>query len=124
MDFQTLYDFTYSLTKLYDEATNRNILVDGFKQALSLFFPIDEIKIYLMDEYSFLLKDFTKPWENLSSNNENEEIKKYFDDFLTQKSQFEKEKNILYFPIIQKHKTLGLVKLKSREEIKENTIMI
>ena len=120
MDFQTLYDFTYSLTKLYDEATNRNILVDGFKQALSLFFPIDEIKIYLMDEYSFLLKDFTKPWENLSLNNENEEIKKYFDDFLTQKSQFEKEKNILYFPIIQKHKTLGLVKLKSREEIKEN----
>ncbi|MBR5305109.1 MAG: GGDEF domain-containing protein [Candidatus Gastranaerophilales bacterium] len=120
MDFQTLYDFTYSLTKLYDEATNRNILVDGFKQALSLFFPIDEIKIYLMDEYSFLLKDFTKPWENLSSNNENEEIKKYFDNFLTQKSQFEKEKNILYFPIIQKHKTLGLVKLKSREEIKEN----
>ena len=119
MDFQTLYDFTYSLTKLYDEATDRNILVEGFKQALSLFFPIDEIKIYLMDEYSFLLKDFTKPWENLSLNNENEEIKKYFDNFLIQKSQFEKEKNVLYFPIVQKHKTLGLVKLKSREEIKE-----
>ena len=119
MDFQTLYNFTYSLTKLYDEATDRNILVEGFKQALSLFFPIDEIKIYLMDEYSFLLKDFTKPWENLSLNKENEEIKKYFDNFLIQKSQFEKENNILYFPIIQKHKTLGLVKLKTREEIKE-----
>ena len=88
MDFQTLYNFTYSLTKLYDEATDRNILVEGFKQALSLFFPIDEIKIYLMDEYSFLLKDFTKPWENLSLNKENEEIKKYFDNFLIQKSQF------------------------------------
>jgi len=119
MDFQTLYDFTYSLTKLYDEATDRNILVNGFKQALSLFFPIEEIKIYLIDEYSYLLKDFTKPWENLSINKENEEIKKHFDNFLIQKSQFEKEKNILYFPIIQKHKTLGLVKLKSREEIKE-----
>ena len=119
MDFQTLYDFTYSLTKLYDEATDRNILVNGFKQALSLFFPIEEIKIYLMDEYSFLLKDFTKPWENLSQNSENEEIKKHFDNFLIQKSQYIKEKNILYFPIVQKHKTLGLVKLKSREEIKE-----
>ncbi|MBQ4646025.1 MAG: sensor domain-containing diguanylate cyclase [Candidatus Gastranaerophilales bacterium] len=119
MDFQTLYDFIYSLTKLYDEAKDRNTLVEGFKQALSLFFPIEETKIYLMDEYSFLLKDFTKPWENLSQNSENEEIKKHFDNFLIQKSQFVKEKNILYFPIVQKHKTLGLIKLKSREEIKE-----
>lgn len=119
MDFQTLYDFTYSLTKLYDEANDRNALVEGFKDALSLFFSIEDIKIYLMDEYSYLLKDFIKPWENLSSNSENEEIKKHFDNFLVQKSQFEKEKNILYFPIIQKNKTLGLVKLKSREEIKE-----
>ena len=119
MDFQTLYDFTYSLTKLYDEANDRNALVEGFSKALSLFFPIEELKIYLMDEYSFLLKDFTKPWENLSTNNENEEIKEHFDSFLVQKSQYEKDKNILYFPIKQKNKTLGLAKLKSREEIKE-----
>lgn len=119
MDFQTLYDFTYSLTKLYDEANDRPALVEGFKKALSLFFPVEELKIYMMDEFSFLLKDFTKPWENLSSNNDNEEIKKYFDNFLVQKSQYEKEKNILYFPIKQKNKTLGLAKLNSREEIKE-----
>ena len=119
MDFQTLYNFSYSLTKSYDEASDRNALVEGFKQALSLFFPIEDLQVYLMDEYSFLLKDFTKPWENLSQNSENDEIKKHFDNFLVQKSQYEKEKNILYFPIIQKHKTLGLVKLKSREEIKE-----
>ena len=119
MDFQTLYDFTYSLTKLYDEANDRPALVEGFKKALSLFFPVEELKIYMMDEFSFLLKDFTKPWENLSSNCENEEIKKYFDNFLVQKSQYEKEKNILYFPIKQKNKTLGLAKLNSREEIKE-----
>ena len=119
MDFQTLYDFTYSLTKLYDEVSDRNALVEGFQKALILFFPIEELKIYLIDEYSFLLKDFTKPWENLSHNSENEEIKKHFDNFLIQKSQFVKEKNILYFPIVQKHKTLGIVKLKTREEIKE-----
>lgn len=119
MDFQTLYDFTYSLTKLYDEANDRNTLIDGFRQALSLFFPIEELKIYMMDEYSFLLKDFTKPWENLSQNTENEEIKRHFDNFLVQKSQYEKEKNILYFPIVQKHKTLGIAKVKSREDIKE-----
>jgi hypothetical protein len=61
MDFQTLYDFTYSLTKLYDEAVDRNALIEGFKKSLSLFFPIEDLKVYLMDEYSFLLKDFTKP---------------------------------------------------------------
>ena len=116
MDFQTLYDFTYSLTKLYDEAVDRNALVEGFKKSLSLFFPIEDLKVYLMDEYSYLLKDFEKPWENISLN---DEIKKHFDNFLIQKSQYIKEKNILYFPIVQKHKTLGLVKLKSREEIKE-----
>ena len=119
MDFQTLYDFTYSLTKLYDEANDRTMLVEGFKKALSLFFPIEELKIYMMDEFSFLLKDFAKPWENLSLNNENDEIKKYFDNFLVQKSQYEKEKNLLYFPIKQKNKTLGLAKLKSREDIKD-----
>ena len=41
MDFQTLYDFTYSLTKLYDEAIDRPALVEGFKGALSLFFPVE-----------------------------------------------------------------------------------
>ena len=72
MDFQTLYNFTFSLTKLYDEASDRCALVEGFHKALTLFFPIEEIKVFLMDEYSFLLKDFIKPWENLSQNNENE----------------------------------------------------
>ena len=122
MDFQTLYDFTYSLTKLYNEAKDRINLVEGFKQSLSLFFPVEDLKVYLIDEYSFLLKDFTKPWENLSQSNENEEIKKHFDNFLIQKSHYEKEKNLLYFPIVQKNKTLGLVKLKSREEIKEKNL--
>ena len=120
MDFQTLYNFTFSLTKLYDEASDRCALVEGFHKALTLFFPIEEIKVFLMDEYSFLLKDFIKPWENLSQNNENEEIKKNFDNFLIKKSKYEIINNVLYFPIIQKHKTLGIVKLKSREKIKEN----
>ena len=119
MDFQTLYNFTYSLTKLYDEANDRCALVEGFNKALSLFFPIEELKVYLIDEYSFLLKDFTKPWENLTLNDENTEIKKHFDNFLVQKSQYEIIGNFLYFPIVQKHKTLGLVKICARENIKE-----
>lgn len=119
MDFQTLYDFTYSLTKFYDEAKDRNALIEGFNRAMSIFFPIEDLKVYLMDEYSFLLKDFIKPWENLSQSDENLEIKKIFDDFLIQKSQYEIINSVLYFPIVQKHKTLGLVKLKSRENIKE-----
>ena len=121
MEFQKLYDFTYSLTKLYEEAKDRTALCDGFLKSLSLFFSLDEIKIFLMDEYSFLLKDFTKPWENLSDSEENIEIKKYFDDFLIQKSQYIINQNKLYFPIVQKHKTLGVVKLIAHNEInKEN----
>ena len=120
MEFQKLYDFTYSLTKLYDEAKDRTALCDGFLRSLSLFFLLDEIKVYLMDEYSFQLKDFTKPWENLCENEENIEIKKQFDNFLIQKSQFEVNENILYFPIMQKHKTLGVVKLIAHNKIEKD----
>ena len=119
MDVQTLYDFTYTLIKSYDDAQDRADLIESISKALSLFFPIEEIKIFLMDEYSFLLKDFVKPWESLTQNSENIEIKKHFDNFLIQKSQYEIDKNILYFPIIQKHKTLGMVVIKSRDDIKE-----
>ena len=58
MDVQTLYDFTYTLIKSYDDAQDRADLIESISKALSLFFPIEEIKIFLMDEYSFLLKDF------------------------------------------------------------------
>lgn len=119
MDVQTLYDFTYSLTKSYEEANDRQSLALGLLSALSAFFPLKDIKIYMMDEYSFVLKDFIKPWENLSTNEENIEIKKYFDDFLIQKSNYKINDNALYFPIVQKHKTLGIVKLISKETIKE-----
>ncbi len=120
MEVQTLYDFTYILTKSYEDAMNRKSLTEGFLKALSLFFSIEELKIFLMDEYSYTLKDFIKPWENLIENKENIEIKKHFDDFLIQKSTYEIKENVLYFPITQKHKTLGVVKLKAREEINSN----
>ena len=38
----------------------------------------------------------------LSKNEQNDEIKAQFDDFLVQKSLYHKEGEILYFPIIQK----------------------
>jgi len=119
MDVQTLYDFIYSLTKSYEEAIDRQSLADGFLKALSIFFPLKEIKIYMMDEYSFVLKDFIKPWENMSLSDDYVEIKKYFDDFLVQKLQYKIDKNVLYFPVVKKHKTLGIVKLISKEIIKE-----
>ena len=117
MEVQALYDFTFSLTKAFEDAKDRYELIEGFKNALSLFFKIDELEIFLMDEYSFSLKDFLKPWENFSKNPNYSEIQKYFDNFLVQKSQYEICSNVLYFPIIQKHKTLGIVKLKAKQEI-------
>ena len=117
MEVQTLYDFSYSLMSSFDKSSNRASLVESFLQAMGLFFPVEELKIYLIDEYSFLLKDFEKPWENLVQSEENIEIKKYFDNFLIQKSTYEISGNILYFPIVQKNKTLGIVKLKSHQKI-------
>ena len=117
MEVQTLYDFSYSLMSSFDKSSNRAALVESFLHAMGLFFPVEELKIYLMDEYSFLLKDFEKPWENLVKNEENLEIKKYFDNFLIQKSTYEISGNTLYFPIVQKNKTLGIVRLKSHQKI-------
>ena len=117
MDTETLYNFTYTLVKSFEEAKDRNELIESFSKAFRIFFNIEELKIYMMDEYSYLLKDFTKPWENLSNNPESTEIKQQFDNFLTKKSNFEINNNVLYFPICQKNKTLGIVKLKSCEKI-------
>ncbi len=117
MEMETLYNFSYTLVKSFENAEDRKELLENFSKALRLFFTIEELKIYMMDEYSFLLKDFTKPWENLSHSPENEEIKKQFDNFLIQKSTFIINENILYFPICQKNKTLGIVKLKSSQNI-------
>lgn len=117
MEMQKFYDFIYSLTRSYEEAKDRTSMTNGFLSAMSMFFRIENLKFYLLDEYSFLLKDFTKPWENLAQNEETKEVKKYFDDFLVHKSNFEISGDTLYFPIVQKHKTLGIVKLKAREQI-------
>ena len=111
-----LYDFIYLLIKSAQEGQDRASLCEGFSRALSLYFPVVNLKIYIMDEYSFQLKDFVKPWENLSNIEESENIKKKFDNFLIQKSNYEIEGNILYFPVVQKNKTLGLVELKAREK--------
>lgn len=120
METHKLYDFSYTLVSSYENALDRETLIQSFVQALRIFFPVEDLKIYLMDEYSFLLKDFEKPWENLIQNEENDEIKKYFDNFLVQKSTYEINDNILYFPIVQKNKTLGVIKLKSRKKISAN----
>ena len=112
-----LYNFLYSLINEYEQAQNREQLVNGFARALSLFFPMATLNIYLMDEFSFSLKDFTKPWENISRDIENSAIKKYFDNFLTKKSEYEIFGNYFYFPVIQKNKTLGIVEIKSSKLI-------
>ncbi len=117
MDAQKLYNFTYSLITSYETAINRQSLMQSFTKALEIFFPVEDLKIYMMDEYSFLLKDFEKPWESLIQNEENAEIKKYFDNFLIQKSSYEINDKVLYFPIAQKNKTLGLAKLTTRKKI-------
>ena len=117
MEENLLYDFIYLLLKTFEASPQRDDLIDGITRAMGLFFPLCEIKIFLMDEFSYSLKDFTKPWENPKETDENLKIQKYFEGFLTKKSEFEIEENIIYFPIVQKNKTLGIVSVKSREKI-------
>ena len=120
MEAKKLYDFVFQMIKNFEDAKDRLSLIEAFKKALGIFFQVEDLKIFVMDEYSYLLKDFVKPWENLAKNCESEKVKKYFENFLVQKSQYEKEENVLYFPISKKHKTLGIVELVLREEIKED----
>ena len=120
MDFKTLYDFSYSLTKNYEDIQDRYALLAGIKKSLSLFFQIIDLKIYLMDEYSFVLKDFVKPWESLGQNNQISEIQEVFDNFLIKKNEYIIKENVFYFPLFQKNKTLGLVKIENREKIDLN----
>jgi len=112
-----LYNFLYSIINAHEEAKNRDDLIQGFSRALSLFFPMASLNIYLMDEFSFSLKDFAKPWENMPLDNKNSDIKKYFDYFLTKKSNYEIFGNYFYFPVIQKNKTLGIIEIKSTKLI-------
>ena len=119
-----LYNFIYSLIKAYDDSKNRNELINAFSRAMSLFFPMAEVRIFLMDEFSYILKDFTKPWENLISGDETLNIKKFFDNFLTKKSNYEIFGNYIYFPIVQKNKTLGIVEVKSSKLIDKNNDFI
>jgi len=118
LDFQTLYDFSFSILKNYEDMTTRCGLVESFSRALNIFFQIEEVKIFIMDEYSYVLKDFIKPWENLKDGSDNE-IRDVFDNFLVKKYDYKLEKNKLYIPLKQKNKALGVVQIKSREEIKE-----
>lgn len=99
--------------------TNRMGLVESFSKALMMFFNVEEIKIYMMDEFSYVLKDFIKPWEN-ANNSQNQEIQEIFDDFLVQKYDFKLVKNRIYFPLKQKNKVLGIVRIRAREEIEED----
>ncbi len=120
MDFKTLYDFSNSLINCCENIQDRESLIQGLKKSLNIFFQIEEIKLFLLDEYSYRLKDFLKPWENLSLEREDEKIQEIFDDFLTKKNNFKIKENILYFPLAQKNKTLGIAKIIAREKIKEN----
>ena len=119
-----LYNFIYSTIKAYEDSKDRNELIDAFSRAMSQFFSMAEVNIFLMDEFSYVLKDFTKPWENLILNTENNNIKKFFDNFLTKKSNYEIFGNYIYFPIVQKNKTLGIVEVKSSKLIDKNNDFI
>ena len=82
MQVQTLYNFIYEFIKNFEQTVTREQLIESFQKAMNNFFATEDIKIYLMDEYSYLLKDFIKPWENFSLNNKNSEVKKYFYNFI------------------------------------------
>ena len=120
MDNRTLYDFIYSLLKSYEDSKDRTELTEGCSRALSLFFPMCKVKIYFVDEFSYLLKDFTKPWETLN----NQEIQAYFDNFLIKKSTYVIKDNLFYFPITQKNKIIGIVEIEAREKIAQNITFI
>ena len=110
MDFKTLYNFMLKLTSAFENSKCRKDFACGLESAFSKILSVEKIKIYILDEFSFILKDFEKPWENLSED-ESMQIQKVLNSFVGSKESARLSDNIIYMPILEETKILGALKI-------------
>ena len=110
MDFKTLYNFMLKLTSAFENSKCRKDFACGLESAFSKILSVEKIKIYILDEFSFILKDFEKPWENLSED-ESMQIQKVLNSFVGSKESARLSDDIIYMPILEETKILGALKI-------------
>ncbi len=111
MDFKTFYNFMYKLTCSFEKSKCRTDFIESLESAFSKILSVEKIKIYVLDEFSFVLKDFEKPWENMSDGEENQKIQSVLNSFVGSKENAKLVDNIIYMPIYEETKILGAIKI-------------
>ena len=117
MDFKTLYNFINKLTAVFEKSKTRKDFILGLETVFLKVLKLDSLKIYILDEFSYSLKDFEKPWENLGDDENNSKLKEIINSFLAQKESYKISENVIYIPIYDDIKILGLLKLVLDEKI-------
>ena len=119
MDYKKFYNFMLKLTYAFEKSECRKDFIEGLESAFAKILQVEQIKIYTLDEFSFNIKDFEKPWENISDD-ENHNIKQILNSFVGLKESAKLDGNAIYMPILEDIKIIGLIKILLDNQITKN----
>lgn len=120
MNFKTFYNFMVKLTSAFEKSVSQKDFTQGLEAAFSKVLRIEKVKIYMLDEFSFILKDFEKPWENLAKCEENKKVLDMLETFAVSKENFKLFENNIFMPVRENSKVLGILKIVCEQNIEEN----
>ena len=96
MDYKNFYNFMLKLTNAFEKSSCRKDFLDSLEAAFSKVLQVESIKIYVLDEFSYVLKDFEKPWESSIEQTQNAKIQEVINSFIGSKDYTKLEDNIIY----------------------------
>lgn len=117
MDFKTLYNFMHKLTCAFEKSNSQEDFIQGLEGAFAKILKLEGIEIFLLDEHTFALKNFLKPWENLTDKAQSEQLRGVMDSFGISKESYKIQNNTIFMPIKENAKVLGVIKLCLDNEI-------
>lgn len=120
MDYKTFYNFMLKLTNAFEKSSCRKDFLDSLEAAFSKVLQVESIKIYVLDEFSYVLKDFEKPWESSIEQDENKKIQEVLNSFIGSKDCTKFEDNVIYMPIFDNTKIIGVLKIILDKKIKSD----
>ena len=120
MDYKIFYNFMLKLTSVFEKSKCRSDFVQGLESAFAKVLQVDNIKIYTLDEFSYTLKDFEKPWENLTDDFQIQKLQTVLNSFVGAKEFAKLEDNIIYIPIFEDTKIIGVLKISLDKKIKHD----
>ena len=118
MDYKTFYNFMLKLTNAFEKSSCRKDFLDSLEAAFSKVLQVESIKIYVLDEFSYVLKDFEKPWESSIEQTQNAKIQEVINSFIGSKDYAKLDDNIIYMPIFDNTKIIGVLKIILDKKIK------